>query len=116
MPATPTRAASALPRTVQGASHMWPGGWSCRSFVGLLVLLASLTLARAADPEKLTPPTSAELKKSIARGVKFLLEDQNKDGSWGSPRQTKGLNIFAPVPGAHHAFRAAVTAMCVEAL
>ncbi len=53
---------------------------------------------------------------AIRKGVDFLLADQNKNGSWGSPRQTKGLNIYAPVPGAHHAFRTAVTAMSVSAL
>jgi hypothetical protein len=45
-----------------------------------------------------------------------LLADQNPDGSWGSAERTKGLNIYAPVPGAHHAFRAAVTSLCVSAL
>jgi hypothetical protein len=44
------------------------------------------------------------------------LSTQNKDGSWGSAQKTKDLNIFAPVPGAHHAFRCGVTALCVEAL
>ncbi|MCB1066367.1 MAG: terpene cyclase/mutase family protein, partial [Verrucomicrobiae bacterium] len=34
----------------------------------------------------------------------------------GSARQTKGLNIYAPIPGAHGAFRAAVTAMGITAL
>lgn len=28
----------------------------------------------------------------------------------------KGLNIYAPVPGAHHAFRAATTSLCISAL
>lgn len=65
-------------------------------------------------PEKL--PTPAEIEQAISRGVDFLLERQNKDGSWGSARRTKDLNIFAPIPGAHHAFRGGVTAMCVEAL
>jgi hypothetical protein len=54
--------------------------------------------------------------QAIARGVGFLVADQNENGSWGSARQTKGLNIYAPVPGAHDAFRAAVTAMAVSAL
>ena len=53
---------------------------------------------------------------AIRRGVEFLLDDQNKDGSWGSAERTKGLNIYAPVPGAHHAFRTAVTALGVSAL
>lgn len=63
--------------------------------------------------EKLSP---AEIDQSIDRGVEFLLNAQNKDGSWGSARRTKGLNIYAPVPGAHRAFRTAVTALCVCAL
>ncbi len=59
---------------------------------------------------------SEEVDQAIRRGVDFLLKDQNDNGSWGSPRQTKGLNIYAPVPGAHHAFRSAITAMSVTAL
>ncbi len=62
------------------------------------------------------PPTPDEINSAIQRGVEFLLTNQNKDGSWGSARNTKGLNIFAPVPGAHHAFRAAVTALCLSSL
>ena len=62
------------------------------------------------------PPAKGAIESSIRKGIDFLISDQNKDGSWGSARNTKGLNIYAPVPGAHHAFRAAVTAMCVNAL
>ncbi len=61
-------------------------------------------------------PTSADIEASIARGVQFLLEDQRPGGSWGSPKRTKGLNIYAPVPGAHHAFEAATTSLCLSAL
>ena len=62
------------------------------------------------------PPPKGAIESSIRKGIDFLISDQNKDGSWGSARNTKGLNIYAPVPGAHHAFRAAITAMCVNAL
>ncbi|MGY8651156.1 MAG: prenyltransferase/squalene oxidase repeat-containing protein, partial [Verrucomicrobiia bacterium] len=48
--------------------------------------------------------------------VYFLLDRQNKDGSWGSPRNTKGLNIYAPGFQSHYAFRLAVTSLCVSAL
>ncbi len=58
----------------------------------------------------------AASEKAIDRGVAFLLARQNPNGSWGSARNTKGLNIYAPVPGAHHAFRAAVTGLGVAAL
>jgi hypothetical protein len=96
---------------------------------GLLMALACVPSVRADAPAKSEeksegkrhpkppPPLSPEqLQSAIRRGVAFLLKDQNKSGSWGSPQRTKGLNIYAPVPGAHHAFRAAVTALCVAAL
>lgn len=73
-------------------------------------------LGSAAEIAKLKIPRPEQLERSIERGVYFLLEHQNKDGSWGTARNTKDLNIFAPVPGAHHAFRCGVTALCVEAL
>jgi hypothetical protein len=56
------------------------------------------------------------IDRAIADGVGFLVADQNPNGSWGSALQTKGLNIYAPVPGAHDAFRVAVTAMAISAL
>ena len=58
------------------------------------------------------PPSTQTIDGSIERGVEFLLKVQNKNGSWGSAHNTKNLNIYAPVPGAHHAFRTAVTSMC----
>jgi len=67
-------------------------------------------------PRPVRPPSAEAIGTAIRRGVDFLLERQNKDGSWGSARNTKGLNIYAPVPGAHHAFRAAVTSLCLSAL
>jgi hypothetical protein len=63
-----------------------------------------------------TPVPVEKLNSGMRRGIAFLLKDQNADGSWGSPTRTKDLNIYAPVPGAHHAFRTAVTALCVMAL
>jgi len=56
-----------------------------------------------------------DLDAAIARGVAFLVGTQNGDGSFGSPRRTKNLNIWAGV-GSHHAFRAATTALCVQSL
>jgi hypothetical protein len=66
-------------------------------------------------PEQPEPVDDGEITASVARGVAFLLRDQNADGSWGSPQKTKALNIMAGV-GSHHAFRTAVTALCVSAL
>jgi hypothetical protein len=67
-------------------------------------------------PAPITPPKPEETKSAIDRGIKFLLADQRPDGSWGSPERTKGLNIYAPPPGAHDAFRAATTSLVIMAL
>ena len=66
-------------------------------------------------PKPAPPLADSEIAGAIGRGVAFLLKDQNSDGSWGSPERTKDLNIFAGI-GSHHAFRTAVTALCVSAL
>lgn len=58
-------------------------------------------------------PREGDIQQAIDRGVQFLLKDQNKDGSWGTAERTKDLNIYAPVPGAHHGFRTAVTSLCL---
>jgi hypothetical protein len=67
-------------------------------------------------PGPIEQPKPELLDEAICRGIAFLLDVQNEDGSWGSAEKTKGLNIYAPVPGAHHAFRTAVTSLCVAAL
>lgn len=67
-------------------------------------------------PNPVETPSAETIDKSIRRGVEFLLARQNPNGSWGSATRTKRLNIYAPVPGAHHAFRAGVTSLCISAL
>ena len=63
------------------------------------------------------PVPAEELEAGIARGVAFLLRCQRPDGSWGSANNTKGgVDIYAPPPGAHHAFRGAVTSLGIAAL
>ncbi len=69
---------------------------------------------RVPVPPAPEPVDPAELQAAIHRGVQFLLQSQNRDGSWGSA--DKITDIYAPVPGSYHAFRAAVTGMCVAAL
>jgi hypothetical protein len=52
---------------------------------------------------------------AVREGVAFLVASQNADGSWGSA-SAHGFDIYAPVPGSHHAFKGATTALCVMAL
>jgi len=53
------------------------------------------------------------ISNSITRGVDFLIDHQNSNGSWGGPTLTKNLNIYAPLPGAHHAFRAGASSLAL---
>ena len=93
------------------------------------VLGLILGLAPAAEPSKNTtapapPPASAPLPEltretldaAIRRGVDFLLADQHKNGSWGDATQTKDLNIYAPLPGGHQAFRAGASGLALAGL
>lgn len=62
------------------------------------------------------PASTAKLEVSIERGVDYLIASQNPNGSWGSATRTKGLNIYAPIPGAHHAFRSGTSGVALYGL
>ena len=67
-------------------------------------------------PIEVKPPTAVALQSAIDRGVDFLLQDQRPDGGWGGAENTKGLNIYAPVPGAHQGFKLAVAGLVLTSL
>ncbi len=80
-------------------------------FLTLSILAACVPAcftARAAD--------ISAIDASIRRGVDFLIADQNTNGSWGSATKTKALNIYAPLPGAHHAYRAGASGLALSGL
>ena len=81
----------------------------------LLLLCISIPSLISADQNS-SHQNNQWIGSAISAGSKFLLSNQNPDGSWGTPQQTKGLNIYAPIPGAHRAFRLAVTALSLSAL
>ena len=76
----------------------------------------SIWLQNTPKPSPTTGPTDNEVLNAVHRGVDYLVGKQNKDGSWGSATRTKDLNIYAPVPGSHHAFRTGTTALVLSAL
>lgn len=91
---------------------------SRRGFI--LPLLGLALLARFAIAEEIPAAkpavTTAAIDASMRRGVDFLIGHQNANGSWGSATRTKGLNIYAPVPGAHHAYRAGASGLALSGL
>ena len=70
----------------------------------------------APRPQPVKPVPAADLDAAIGRGVDFLLKRQNANGSWGSEHATRPEEVYAPIPGSHSAFRAAVTSLCISAL
>jgi hypothetical protein len=85
----------------------------------LVLCLAFPLTVSAAEPELRPPPPApvpaATLEVGIRRGVEFLMRTQTKEGAWGGPQWTGGVDKD-PIPGAHNSFTTATTAMCVEAL
>ena len=77
---------------------------------------AALTGFSNAEEGPETQVTPAAIEVAIRRGVDFLVADQNSNGSWGGPTRTKGLNIYAPLPGAHHAFRAGASGLALAGM
>lgn len=77
-----------------------------------LLVIPMLAMASRADE----PVTRQAIDAAITRGVDFLTKTQNPNGSWGGPTLTKGLNIYAPLPGAHHAFRAGASGLALAGM
>lgn len=91
--------------------------FSLRGSVQSLLPLASCVLMSCVSPAAANPEaTRATIDASIRRGVDFLVGTQNANGSWGGPTRTKDLNIYAPLPGAHHAFRAGTSGLALAGL
>jgi hypothetical protein len=81
-----------------------------RTVRACLWILATAATAAAGE----LPALRGEIDTAITRGVDFLTATQRPNGAWGGPTRTKGLNIYAPLPGAHHAFRAGSTTLALS--
>jgi hypothetical protein len=86
-----------------------------RAAISVLFAFSALGFSQEIAQEK-QDATIEAINASIKRGVDFLVADQNPNGSWGSATRTKGLNIYAPLPGAHHAFRAGASGLALSGL
>ena len=86
------------------------------AFIPFLALAVPAVTARAAEPPGKV--TVDEARAVIQRGVEFLLEDQNSDGSWGGPREA--VYTFTGVvwsnPETHRCWKVATTGLCCLAL
>lgn len=83
---------------------------------GLPVIVLLCCACAVAQEKPRGEVSGPAIEASIRRGVDFLVSDQNANGSWGGPTRTKGLNIYAPLPGAHHAFRSGASGLALSGL
>jgi hypothetical protein len=85
-------------------------------FTPLLLVALALGCASSRSHAPTIAPAPKPYAREIARGVEFIVQHQNADGSWGTGLETRGYEIYSMVPGSHDAFRVATTALCVMAL
>jgi hypothetical protein len=79
----------------------------------LIVILTALAVAITTVPSSGAQP---DINAAITRGVDFLIGHQNKNGSWGGPTRSKGLNIYAPLPDAHQAYHVASSSIALHGM
>ncbi|HEX8913628.1 MAG TPA: hypothetical protein VF796_14815 [Humisphaera sp.] len=78
--------------------------------------LSALPATNPATQPATRPARRPVVDAAIKRGVDFLVTSQNKDGSWGTGKETRGFEVMASVPGSLKSFQVATTALCVMAL
>lgn len=83
------------------------------TILGISLLMAGRGTSETANPSQVTVK---DIDTSMIRGVDFLIADQNENGSWGSATRTKHINIYAPLPGAHQAYRAGATGLALAGM
>ncbi len=80
---------------------------------------AKTSFPMAAEGVPLVPldtiPTQEQIHRSIGHATRYLLEHQNPKGTWGSARNSKQLNIYAP-ESSHDGYLCGTTALGLAAL
>lgn len=88
-----------------------------RPALAAVIILSSAAVARPADAPR-RDLTADDARAAVRRGIEFLLQDQNSDGSWGGPREA--VYTFTGTvwsnPETHHSWKVGTTGLCCLAL
>ena len=84
----------------------------------IVLLLFSGSADALAGAEPPAPATAEQVRTAIQRGIDFLVQDQNPDGSWGGPQDsiTTWSGSTWPNPESHRAWKVGTTGLCCAAL
>lgn len=82
----------------------------------LLLALQQAPAAPAAQAGAWPRPEPVPVEVALDGAVKWLVENQNKDGSWGTHESPRPIEVLASIPGSQEAFRVATTALCALSL
>lgn len=75
---------------------------------------SDIRIGSAFDESK--PLTSNDINQAIDKGILFLINTQNNDGSWGTFESARPGEVYLGTVASHDAFRNASTALCCMAL
>jgi hypothetical protein len=82
-----------------------------------LVALCSAAAAQPPAPDPEPQPTEAQAREAAGKALRFLLSDQNADGSWGSQRNAAvGIDEFWSNVETHRSWRVATTGLACMAM
>jgi hypothetical protein len=87
--------------------------WLCVAALALPLLQAT---EAPAEQEAAKPKPPVDVPAVADAAVKWLVDNQAADGSWGSHHSPRPIEVLASIPGSQDAFRVATTALCVTAL
>lgn len=88
-----------------------------RAALALAVCAAAVRADEAPNPARSSPPAArVSVQEALETGVQWLIEHQNKDGSFGTSASGRPWGLSCSVPGGHQAFRTASTALCYMGL
>jgi hypothetical protein len=115
MPAEPRRSGAVA---IFAAAGLWAVLASCAGVPSAPAAAeaptAPATIAATAVPR--APAAPLDPRAAYERGVTWLIEHQNEDGSWGTFVSLRTREIYLGTQASHRAFRDATTALCTMAL
>ncbi len=88
-----------------------------RAALALAVCATAVRADEAPNLARSSPPAAkVSVQEALETGVRYLVEHQNRDGSFGHHVVGRTRELWCDVPGGHRAFKVASTSLCYMGL